>query len=138
ANFLDADYLPVVAAYNYPATCCDVAHLFAGSGTPSSATTCDSRDLAGTHHPYAPNLAVVPLEAGSADLCVFQMYMGAVSRCIKTFQYPNVELMFWNTINYTGWSDNNTHPEPFSYETGFAIRNGLQAQQKQEAGGYAS
>jgi Putative Ig domain len=46
------------------------------------------------------------------------------------FFFPNIKLAYYSTINYTGYSNGlkNLSNEPWSYESGFAVKNAIQAQ----------
>lgn len=45
-------------------------------------------------------------------------------------RFPNIKLTYFSTINYTGYSNGlqNLSNEPWSYETGFAVKNAIQDQ----------
>jgi hypothetical protein len=45
-------------------------------------------------------------------------------------KFPNIKLAYFSTINYTGYSNGlkNLSNEPYSYETGFAVKNAIQDQ----------
>jgi len=45
-------------------------------------------------------------------------------------KFPNIKLAYFSTINYTGYSNGvkNLSIEPYSYETGFAVKNAIQDQ----------
>jgi len=45
-------------------------------------------------------------------------------------KFPNIRLAYFSTINYTGYSNGlkNLSNEPYSYETGFAVKNAIQDQ----------
>jgi hypothetical protein len=45
-------------------------------------------------------------------------------------KFPNVKLVYFSTINYTGYSNGlkNLSNEPWSYETAFAVKNAIQDQ----------
>jgi putative Ig domain-containing protein/HYDIN/CFA65/VesB family protein len=45
-------------------------------------------------------------------------------------KFPNIKLAYYSSINYTGYSDGlkNLSNEPYSYETGFAVKNAIQDQ----------
>lgn len=45
-------------------------------------------------------------------------------------KFPNIKLVYFSTINYTGYSNGlkNLSWEPYSYETGFAVKNAIQDQ----------
>ena len=126
------------ALYQIPAACCDMQHLIDGADSAKPGdTTCDNRDYSGTNYPYPSNPAVK--SSTQIDLCMYLVNMGIVSRFIKTQRYPNTQQIFWNAVNSTGWNTSSAaQPEPFAYETGFGIKNGIMAQQKQKAGGYSS
>jgi hypothetical protein len=45
-------------------------------------------------------------------------------------KFPNIKIAYFSSINYTGYSNGikNLSNEPFSYETGFAVKNAIQDQ----------
>jgi hypothetical protein len=45
-------------------------------------------------------------------------------------KFPNIRIAYFSSINYTGYSDGlkNLSNEPYSYETGFAVKNAIQDQ----------
>jgi hypothetical protein len=45
-------------------------------------------------------------------------------------KFPNIKLVYFSTINYTGYSNGlkNLSNEPWSYETAFAVKNAIQDQ----------
>jgi hypothetical protein len=45
-------------------------------------------------------------------------------------KFPNIKLAYFSSINYTGYSNGlkNLSNEPYSYETGFAVKNAIQDQ----------
>ena len=44
-----------------------------------------------------------------------------ISRNLKTF-YPNIRIAYWSSRIYAGYATSNLNPEPFAYESGFAVK----------------
>jgi len=45
-------------------------------------------------------------------------------------KFPNIKLAYYSSINYTGYSNGavTLNPEPYAYESGFAVKNAIQDQ----------
>jgi hypothetical protein len=45
-------------------------------------------------------------------------------------KFPNIKLAYYSSMNYTGYSDGaaTLNPEPWAYESGFAVKNAIQDQ----------
>ncbi len=77
----------------------------------------------------------VPLPAAGADAYTMVAGLGAVVRTLKV-RYPNLQVVFLSSRIYAGYAQAGTlNPEPFAYETGFAVKWLIDAQIRQGANG---
>lgn len=44
-----------------------------------------------------------------------------ISRNLKSF-YPNIKIAYWSSRIYAGYATTNLNPEPYAYESGFAVK----------------
>ncbi len=44
-----------------------------------------------------------------------------IARILKSF-YPNIKLAYWSSRTYGGYATTNLNPEPYAYESGFAVK----------------
>lgn len=73
----------------------------------------------------------VSLKDGSgADAYALEGYLGQVLRAIKV-NYPNVKMVFLASRSYAGYATSTLNPEPYAYESGFAVKWLIQAQLNQ-------
>lgn len=75
------------------------------------------------------------LPALNADAYRLERSMGAIVRALKS-RYPNLHLVFVSSRTYAGYSATRKNPEPFAYESGFAVKWLIEAQILQESTGY--
>jgi hypothetical protein len=72
-----------------------------------------------------------PKPTGSypSDITTFQSEMETIAQNLLV-KFPNLKLAYYSALNYTGYSDgySTLHPEPYSYEAGFAVKNVVQDQ----------
>ncbi|MGI8618389.1 MAG: hypothetical protein ACR2L6_04780 [Gemmatimonadaceae bacterium] len=67
------------------------------------------------------------LPASNADAYLLVTQMGNIARALKT-RYPNVRQVFFSNRIYAGYAVTTLNPEPYAYESGFAVKWVVQAQ----------
>ncbi len=99
-NVITVDYLPNA---NVTTKQVQVVWLNDVNGGPSGTFPSDMTKIQGNYESIAQNLLL---------------------------KFPNIKLVYFSTINYTGYSNGlkNLSWEPYSYETGFAVKNAIQDQ----------
>ena len=70
------------------------------------------------------------LPAADADAYVLQDVMGDIARALKV-RYPNVRQVFISSRIYAGFATTTLNPEPYAYESGFAVKWLIESQTKQ-------
>lgn len=70
----------------------------------------------------------------NADAYALLRSIGDIARTLKA-RYPNVELAFFSSRIYAGYASTALNPEPYAYESGFAVKWLIEAQIEQMAGG---
>ena len=73
------------------------------------------------------------LPAADADAFVLQARLGNIVRALKV-RYLNVKLIFLSNRIYAGYASTALNPEPYAYESGFAVKWLIEAQIEQMAG----
>ncbi|GAB4148334.1 MAG: hypothetical protein Fur0037_16660 [Planctomycetota bacterium] len=68
-----------------------------------------------------------PTASFPAHAVVLQQEFGAIARVLHG-RYPNVRLCFLSSRSYAGYATSNLNPEPYAYESGFAVQWLLQQQ----------
>lgn len=63
----------------------------------------------------------------NADAYVLESRLGEILRAIKV-RYPNVQQVFLTSRIYAGYATSTLNPEPYAYESGFAVKWIIQAQ----------
>lgn len=76
----------------------------------------------------------VALPNQNADAYRLVRQMGDITRSIKT-RYPNAKIVFLSSRIYAGYATTNLNPEPYAYESGFAVKWLIEAQIAQMANG---
>ncbi len=67
------------------------------------------------------------LPASDADAYLLVTQMGNIARAIKA-RYPNARQLFFSNRIYAGYATTTLNPEPYAYESGFAVKWVVQAQ----------
>jgi hypothetical protein len=74
------------------------------------------------------------LPNANADANTLVQQMGNITRALKT-HYPNLEQVFFSSRIYAGYATTSLNPEPYAYESGFAVKWLIEAQLDQMNGG---
>ena len=82
-------------------------------------------------HPTTPTLP-----SPDADAFVLEEEMGNILRALRV-HYPNLRCVFVSSRSYAGYALTDLNPEPYAYESGFAVKWLIQAQIDQMANGGA-
>lgn len=70
------------------------------------------------------------LPAADADAYVLVRQIGDIVRAMK-LHYPNLRIVFLSSRIYAGYATGNLNPEPYAYESGFAVKWLIEAQIEQ-------
>jgi hypothetical protein len=76
----------------------------------------------------------IALPSAQSDAAMLLTQMGNIVRALRT-RYPNLRLVFLSSRIYAGYATTNLNPEPYAYESGFAVKWLVQAQIDQMANG---
>jgi PEP-CTERM motif len=76
----------------------------------------------------------VSLPNASADAYHLETYLGDIVRAAKV-RYPNMQQVFLSSRIYAGYATSTLNPEPYAYESAFAVKWLIQAQMNQMSGG---
>lgn len=52
---------------------------------------------------------------------MLQGHLESIARILKT-RYPNIKLAYWSSRTYGGYATTTLNPEPYAYESGFAVK----------------
>ena len=69
----------------------------------------------------------VSLPADSADAKVLLTNLGLVLRALRV-RYPNLRIVFLSSRTYGGYATTDLNPEPYAYESGFAVKWAIESQ----------
>ena len=67
------------------------------------------------------------LPSNSSDAFTLVSQMGTIARTLKQ-RYPNLQQIFFSSRIYAGYATTTLNPEPYAYESGFAVKWVVQAQ----------
>jgi len=76
----------------------------------------------------------VSLPASNADAYRLVAQLGNISRALKV-RYPNIRLAYFSSRIYAGYASTALNPEPYAYESAFAVKWLIAAQVEQERSG---
>lgn len=76
----------------------------------------------------------VSLPSGNADAFDLETTLGRIARALKS-RYPNLQIIFLSSRIFAGYASVQLNPEPFAYESGFAVKWLIQAQIEQMENG---
>lgn len=74
------------------------------------------------------------LPSPNADAYRLVRQLGNIARALKT-RYPNIRLAYFSSRIYAGYASTTLNPEPYAYESAFAVKWLIQAQIEQERSG---
>ncbi|WP_163997992.1 hypothetical protein [Pyxidicoccus caerfyrddinensis] len=76
----------------------------------------------------------VSLPASNADAYQLEASIGNILRAAKV-RYPNLQQVFISSRSYGGYATTTLNPEPYAYESGFAVKWLVEAQIRQKLNG---
>lgn len=78
----------------------------------------------------------VSLPNAGADAYTLLERLGAIARALRQ-RYPHMKQVFFSSRIYAGYAETGLNPEPYAYESGFAVKWLIEAQIEQMANGGA-
>lgn len=72
----------------------------------------------------------ISLPSADADAYQLVMQMGDIVRAMK-IRYPNLRIVYLSSRIYAGYATTSLNPEPYAYESGFAVKWLIEAQIRQ-------
>jgi len=78
----------------------------------------------------------VSLPSASADAFRLEGQLGNIARALRV-RYPNIRLAYFSSRIYAGYATTQLNPEPYAYESAFAVKWLIAAQTNQLRGGSA-
>ncbi len=76
---------------------------------------------------HANQRPTISLPSSAADAFELEARLGKIVRTLAD-RYPNLRLVFVSSRIYAGWTIEDANPEPFAYESGFAVKWLIEAQ----------
>src|SRR5438876_1307378 len=76
------------------------------------------------------------LPSAQSDAYQLESRVGNIARALRS-HYPNLKITFFSSRIYAGYATTRLNPEPFAYESGFAVKWLIQAQIEQMSHGGA-
>ena len=76
---------------------------------------------------------VSSLPSPGADALALEQDLGEIVRALAE-RYPNLQLVFASSRTYGGYASTDLNPEPYAYESGFAVKWLIEAQIRQQRG----
>lgn len=73
------------------------------------------------------------LPDSGADAYLLEQQMGQIARALKV-RYPNLRQVFFSSRIYAGYATSKLNPEPYAYESGFAVKWVIASQIDERAG----
>lgn len=74
------------------------------------------------------------LPSAQSDAYQLEARLGNIARALRT-HYPNLKMIFFSSRIYAGYATTTLNPEPFAYESGFAVKWLIHAQIEQMSNG---
>ncbi|MEX0736101.1 MAG: T9SS type A sorting domain-containing protein [Bacteroidota bacterium] len=62
-----------------------------------------------------------PTQPFPSHTLTLQGHLESIARILKS-RYPNIKLAYWSSRTYAGYATTTLNPEPYAYESGFAVK----------------